>query len=184
MRKSKQERKDEVFKAIGQIASQKGFNNVTTKAVADVLGVTQPAIYKYFENRDELILYFMDKIDGYLLNIIETARKEKDIQKRILSLLSEHLKMVEDNEVLPIMVFSDEIYIGDIAKKEKLQTIVFNYRQNIVDLLNECPQSEIIADIMLGSIIFNGLKWRLNNKSYSLTSKVADLAQLINKLCF
>jgi len=34
MRKSKQERKDEVFKAIGQVVSQKGFNNVTTKAVA------------------------------------------------------------------------------------------------------------------------------------------------------
>jgi AcrR family transcriptional regulator len=184
MRKTKQERKDEVFKAIGQIASQKGFNNVTTKALADILGVTQPAIYKYFKNRDELILYFLDKVNAYLLNIIETASKEVGIQNRVKMLLSEHLKMVEDNEVLPVMVFSDEIYIGDVKKKEKLQSIVFNYRQSIINLLNGCPQSEIVADIILGSIIFSGLKWRLNNKSYSLASKTADLAQVINKLCF
>lgn len=183
MRKSKSERKSEIFKAIGKIAAQKGFSNVTTKAIADILGVTQPAIYKYFKNRDELIIYFLDNIGVYLNNIIKTASGNADLQKKIETLFSEHFKMVEDNEILPVMVFSDEIYIGDMQKKEKLQSIVFEYRQNIVKLLNNCPQAENIADIILGSIIFNGLKWRLNNKSYSLVSKANAFAAAIYKLC-
>ncbi|WP_291494119.1 TetR/AcrR family transcriptional regulator [Desulfurella sp.] len=183
MRKSKQERKNEVFKAIGQIAAQKGFNNVTTKAVADILQVSQPAIYKYFKNRDELILYFLDNIGILLNNIIKTVEKEDNLYERIFKLINEHFKMVENNEVLPVMVFSDEIHIGDVQKKEKLQKIVFDYRQNIINLINDCPQNEVIADVILGSIIFNGLKWRLNNKSYSLSSRSEELAQTIYKLC-
>ncbi len=183
MRKLKEERKIEVFKAISQIAAQKGFSNVTTKAIADILGVTQPAIYKYFKNRDELILYFLDNIRENLNQIIKKASKETDLQKRLFVLLSEHFKMVEDNEILPVMIFSDEIHIGDIQKKEKLQEIVFEYRQNIINLLENCMQKDIVVDIVLGSIIFNGLKWRLSSKSYSLVSKTSELTILIYKLC-
>lgn len=183
MRKKKEERKSEVFKAIAEIASEKGFSNITTKAVADRLGVTQPAIYKYFKNREDLIIYFLDNVGVYLENIISLVNQEKSLKEKILCLYKEHFRMVENNEILPIMVFSDEIHVGNIHKKEKLRSIVLGYRENIVKSLDGCYKKETIADVILGSIIFNALKWKLNNKSYSLIEIANELADVILKIC-
>ena len=60
-------RQIEIIKASGYIISKFGLKELTIKNIAKHLGITEPAIYRHFENKEKIILGVLD----YFQNVIE-----------------------------------------------------------------------------------------------------------------
>ncbi len=191
-RKSVNQRKEEVFLVISQIIAEKGLSEVSTTEVARRLGVSQPAIYKYFKNKDEMIVYFLENLKEQLLEIVKNAKEEKTTKDRLKRVYTEHFRLIERTKILPRVVFSDVIHTGKKEKKEKLKEVVNLYKEGIKQIIEEGIKKGEIKDInpeigarfFIGTIISTALFWMLNNAEKSLIKETENLIKEIEKMIF
>ncbi len=191
-RKSVEERKEEVFYVISQIIAEKGLSEVSTVEVARRLGVSQPAIYKYFKNKDDMIVYYIQHLKDSLNEIIKKAEKGKTAEEKLRIILSEHFRLLERTKILPRVVFSDIIYVGNPEKKSKLKEAVFLYRNGIKNIISEGIKNGEIKDIdpefgvrvVIGGILSSTLFWMLDDMKFRIIEEVDFLMENIKRTLF
>jgi len=189
-RKSKEERKEEIFFIIAEIISEKGLSEVSTTEVAKRLGVSQPAIYKYFKNKDEMIIYFISHLKEQLAKILEKANEGKTTFEKLFILYENHFALIEKTKILPRVIFSDTVYIGDSEKRITLKQVIEFYKEGIKNILEEGIKKKEIknldllvgANLIIGLIISCTLEWMLNGMDYSLKNKAKDVIFELKKL--
>ena len=191
-RKSVKERKEEVFNVISQIITEKGLSEVSTVEVAKRLGVSQPAIYKYFKNKDEMIIYYIKHLKDLLNEILKKAEKGKNTEDKIRIIFTEHFRLLERTKILPRIVFSDVVYLGDPDKKSSLKDAVFFYRDGIKSIISDGIEKGEVKNIdpeygvrvVIGSILSSTLFWMLNDMKYRIIDEVDFLMDNIKKTIF
>jgi len=189
-RKSKEERKEEIFFIIAKIISEKGLSEVSTTEVAKRLGVSQPAIYKYFKNKDEMIIYFISHLKEQLAKILEKANEGRTTFEKLHILYENHFALIEKTKILPRVIFSDTIYIGDNKKRISLKEVISFYKDGIRNILKEGIDKNEIKDInlsigtnlVIGLVISCTLEWMLNGMNYSLKSRAKYVILELEKL--
>ncbi len=189
-RKSAEERKEEIFFIIAQIISEKGLSEVSTTEVAKRLGVTQPAIYKYFKNKDQMLTYFISHLKDQLENILKKTRRGKTTISKLKILLEAHFELIEKTKILPRVIFSDEIHIGNPEKREALLYVINFYKNGIKEILKEGMDKgeikkideNIGANLIIGIIISCTLSWMLEGMNYSLKKKSKEVIKQLSIL--
>jgi len=191
-RKSIEERKEEVFYVISQIITEKGLSEVSTVEVAKRLGVSQPAIYKYFKNKDEMIIYYLKHLKDLLKDVLKKAEKGKNTEEKIRIILTEHFRLLERTKILPRVVFSDVVYLGDPDKRLNLKDAVFFYRDGIKEIISDGIKKGEIKDIdpefgarvIIGIILSSTLLWMLRDMRYRMIDEIEFVMENIKKSLF
>ncbi|NPA51742.1 MAG: TetR/AcrR family transcriptional regulator [Aquificae bacterium] len=189
-RKPVEERKEEVFFAIAHIIAEKGLSEVSTTEVAKRLGVSQPAIYKYFKNKDQMLVYFISHIKQQLENILNKAQTGKNTIQKLKILYEHHFELIEKTKILPRVIFSDEIHLGDPEKRKALASVIDLYKEGIKSILQEGIKKgeikkidvEIGANLIMGFIISCTLNWMLQGMNYSLRKKAQEVTSQLSIL--
>jgi len=190
LRKKVEERRKEVFFAISEIISKKGLSEVSTTEIAKRLGVSQPALYKYFKSKDDMIIYFLGELKKHLMKIIDNAQQGKNTIDKLRILYREHLGLIEKTKILPRVIFSDSIYIGNDAKRLKLKEVIEAYLEGIKEIIREGKKKgeikdldeNVLARFIIGSIISTTLAWFLNDYSFNLTDESEKLIKELEKM--
>ncbi len=192
VRKPIKERKEEIFWIIVDIISEHGFICVSTVEIAKRLGVSQPAIYKYFPNKEEIIVYFLDNLKEILSDIVTNAKKGKTTEEKLSLLYKHHLELIEKTKILPRVVFSDEIYLDGSKKRKKLKEVITSYKKKIKKIIEDGIKKgdikdldpDIIVRIFIGSILSTSLDWMLNGMNYSLVEQREKLMEFLKETIF
>jgi len=191
LRKKVSERRKEVFFAISEIISEKGLSEVSTIEIAKRLGVTQPALYKYFKSKDDMIIYFLDELKQHLMGILERAKGGRGALEKLKIVYEKHLELIEKTKILPRVIFSDEIYIGNENKRKKLKEVIESYTEGVKEIIEEGKRggeirgdidSQLIVRFILGSIISTTLIWFLSNYNFNLKSESKKLVTELEKM--
>lgn len=94
--KHREEARNQIIAAALVIAAKNGWDAVTLDAIAQHVGVTKPALYSYFKNRDELLHEVVLEVILNMRNEIETiVTKDDDIRliiQKLAGLLFEQQK--------------------------------------------------------------------------------------------
>ncbi len=188
-RKSVNERKEEVYSAITQIIAERGLSEVSTTEVAKKLGVTQPAIYKYFSSKDEMIVYYLDYLEQQLQEILEKARNKKSVEDKLKTIYREYLAFIERTKIIPRIIFSDVIYLGNHHKRERLKKIIDSYEEEIRGIIEDGIKNGVLKNIdseqllrfFIGCILSAVLDWMLCNMNYSLSKRADKLFSTFKK---
>jgi len=191
-RKSIEERKEEVFMIISQIIAEKGLSEVSTVEVAKRLGVSQPAIYKYFKNKDEMIVYFLEHLKDQLEEVLKKASRGKTTREKLKLIYKEHFKLIEKTRILPRVIFSDVVYLGNPDKKKALKEAILGYKKGITEIIKEGIEKGEVVDIdpeigarfFIGTIIASTLTWMLNDMKFKLSGEVDRLMKNLDKMLF
>jgi len=107
-RKSAAVRKTEITEAALELAFELGPDRVTTAMIADRLGLTQPAIYKHFPNKEDIWQKATEELCQRIDDNIHGAKGETKPTDRLRALLMGQLQLLHDYPALPeIMVLRD-----------------------------------------------------------------------------
>ncbi|NND17792.1 MAG: TetR/AcrR family transcriptional regulator [Silicimonas sp.] len=107
-RKPASVRKAEITQAALKLAFEFGPDRVTTAMIADRLGLTQPAIYKHFPNKDDIWNTATDELCRRIDDNIRTANDQPKPIARLRALVMGQLGLLHDYPALPeIMVMRD-----------------------------------------------------------------------------
>ena len=120
--------KDRMLRAAAQCFNQKGFSGTSLKDVADVLGLTDAALYYYVRNKEELVYLCYVRAADVGREAMESARAEgRDGLDTVLHYLRYHIELMI-GERGPIAIMSE---IPSLKPSHRRQVLELSRRHSM-----------------------------------------------------
>lgn len=107
------EKRARVIDAATKEFAKKGYHDASVSSIAEKAGISVGAIYKYFENKQDLFLTIIDesivRIENLLLGLVKT---DEDVMIKVEKILREIISVSRENGVL-INLYNSMTSIND-----------------------------------------------------------------------
>ncbi len=153
---------DELYQATKQILLKHGYDGFNFSVLAEQLDISRGAIYKYFDNREELITNFMlYEMELFLLELKEIEQYH-DFDDKLTFLLELIFKkstvpqLIEIGQRIPI---NGNMKVKEnISQLEKLHLEMYKHLQGFIDLGRQKQKLKAsIPDSLILGIIFHSI---------------------------
>lgn len=185
-------RKEKITITSIEILDEKGIQGLTTREIASRQNITEPAIYRHFSSKKNIILSIIEKFKIFD-ELISSTIKENEIEPiEALKYYVESFSTYYENypEITTIM-FSLDIYGYDEELKKEMFDTFKNRDQLICEIIKEGQDKNIFnknlspeyfADIIIDVIWGTIKRWKFNHCKSDLTHEVMEKIEwLINK---
>lgn len=171
-------RQIEIIEAATQLIGNGGVQSLTTKALASEMGFSEPALYRHFSDKNEILksvlIYYKEKLREGLANIMNSDLSGKEKIKEMIDFQFGHFTKYP----AVIMVIFSETSFQHNSQLSKLVSEIMKQKSIMVSGIIEHGQREgsirsdigpeQLATIIMGSMRFTILRWRLSNFDFSL----------------
>ncbi|RJP28326.1 MAG: TetR/AcrR family transcriptional regulator [Actinobacteria bacterium] len=100
------ERKQQIIQATISIMAEQGLPGTTTRRIAQKVGVSEPALYKYFPGKKELLLEALDEVGNRFVATLTGAINEEDsVPDRIYAMSNALYGFVMDHPEESMLLF-------------------------------------------------------------------------------
>jgi AcrR family transcriptional regulator len=178
-------RQEQILEAALDVVSRKGMKGLNVGAVARRVGLTPSALYRHFENKDEVIDALLGLIESRLIANVAAVRQEsKDPLVALELLLRRHVRLIRENAGIPRIVFSEEVYGANAQRKSRVYELLQHYLEQVSEFFREAQQDgRVRTDLSAGelSVMFLGLVqpaailWHVSDGGFDVTRQ-ADKA--------
>lgn len=159
MTKEPNDRKAQILDAALALAFEGGPARVTTVAIAERLGLTQPAIYRHYRSKADLWNAITDRLGrdvAHNLDIITNS--DQSALARLRALVLGQLALVERTPALPEIMLTRDPTSADAVVRVAMQTRMADFQSTVVQLCataqreralrNDVPAVDIAALVM------------------------------------
>ena len=185
-------RQIEIINAATELINIGGIQQLTTKALAKKMGFSEPAIYRHFKSKTDILssvlnyygLGLKTKIDLILQSDDQGIEKLKSIIEFQFDHFTKHPAIV-------MVIFAETSFQYEEKLSNAVHTILKNKKQRVVSIIQQGQEDGSIrkdvdaaqlASIFMGSMRFTILQWRLNNYKNNLKNGGAELWETMVKL--
>lgn len=170
-------RQKEIMEAAMDRIDKHGVQNLTIKTLAADIGLSEPALYRHFKSKNEILLSLLKNILFDLKSRTSEISLDADATAgdQLRAIFNSQLKSFMDKPSIVSVIFAESIFHFDITLKNKVSEIM-EFMQNLVKSCIQKGQDEgqfrkLINAATLTTIVTGGmrmavLKWKLSgNKS-------------------
>ncbi|MBB4102976.1 TetR/AcrR family transcriptional regulator [Allorhizobium borbori] len=185
MRKSAQERKAEILATALRLADELGPDRLTTAAIAEAVGLTQPGIFRHFPTKQALWQAVAADISGRLKVAWDEALAScATPEGRIAALVQAQLNLIEANPAIPAILFSRELRVENDALRQVFVGLMTAFHGILAGELARAREAGTIrpdldpADgaVLLISLIQGlAMRWSLGARGFALRPEGARL---------
>lgn len=186
------DRQAEILQVSLELISEKGIQGLTIKNIASKIGTSEPAIYRHFENKIEILLKILDSFKRLSEEVIkeELLRKASSIEK-ISNIYRKHFEEFSRNPSLVAVIFSEEIFANETILIDRISVIMKENEKIIISIIesgqseNEIKsnlQASMLAVVIMGSLRLFVKKWQFSGYDFVLAEKGEMLIQTITNL--
>ena len=157
------ERQAGLVQAALQLAAEKSPAEITTGDLAQVVGITQGAVFKHFESKEAIWLAVLDWAHQALMARLQAVVSESGAQAVPLAVLRAvfmaHIQFVQAYPGVPRLVFQELQHAKATPLKERAQSLMLDYRQLVKGLLDGAVQAQTISaqlDTQAATVLFMG----------------------------
>lgn len=184
-------RQQQIIEAAIKIIAVNGIQNLTIKTLANKVGVTEPALYRHFDNKLEIlkaiISYFQNKMKPAIEKLNRSAKALDKIEKFIL----EHLKIISSNPDFAKVIFSEANFQNEetlilkvnnmMKKSHKILETVVQKGQNNGEIRNDISSLSIVR-MIIGSLRLLVTQWSMSDMIFNLQSEGEQLCDDLKKI--
>lgn len=171
-------RQSEILKEAIKLIAEKGIQGLTIKNLAKSINVTEPAIYRHFENKQQILVgllsFFSVNKENFLSNV---ANDKINPIIKLKSIFESRFKYFSKNPAIASVIFSEELFRNDrllsdrvfeiMNSSQKIMLEIIKKGQNLNTIIDSVP-AEQLAFIITGALRLIVTKWRLSNYSFNL----------------
>lgn len=177
-------RKQQIAQAALSLVSSHGVKELSIAGIASRVGLVPSAVYRHFKNKDQVIEAILDLIEKNLLeNVKVVVAATPEPLARLHLLLQLHMQLIQDNQGILRLVFSEEVMHGPPARKAAVQSTVATYLKAVAGLVHQGQEeavilgdlaAEAVAVAFLGMIQPAAILWHLSAGRYDLAAHTAE----------
>ncbi len=185
------ERQQQIVETAIKLIAEKGIQNLTTKNLAKEIGISEPALYRHFSNKLEILKAVITHFQIKMKPALEKLNKSVNSLNKIESFILEHLKIISQNPDFAKVIFSEANFQNEenlILKMNKMM----NQSHKILETVVQSGQgkNEIRSDIsslsmvrmIIGSMRLLVTQWSMSDMIFNLETEGKQLCEDINKL--
>lgn len=182
-RKSANDRKAEIVATTLRLADELGPDRLTTQAVADAVGLTQPAIFRHFSSKQVLWLAVADTIaEGMAAAWERDLASKTDPLERLVALVLVQFRQIEANPAIPAILHSRELQTENADLRQRFGTLMKRFQSQLRSELTQAREiGQIRSDlapedgaVLLISLIQGmAIRWSLGNRAFALADEGA-----------
>jgi AcrR family transcriptional regulator len=173
------DRKEQIVNEAIRIIHENGYSCLSIRELANRVGISEPAIYRHFENKDAIILGILDKMKELGKHIIQRMYVINDPKERIVQFVLLHYEFLEKKPEMVSILFSDEIFEHNEVLERKFNEVIglrWSLLTGLIDSLKDNgvelkQETEDLSLILLGLLRMTVLQWKRNKFEYSLKER-------------
>lgn len=173
------DRQIEIIEAATRRIDRYGIQNLTIKNLAADIKVTEPALYRHFKSKNDILMsllnYFIARMENRISSL--SVNKQKSPAENLIDLFNFQFKTFTERPAVVSVIFAENIFHFDEGLSIKVAQILDLMQgyveQNILNGqskgdFNAEIQSSTLATILLGGIRLTVLKWKLSGNKTDL----------------
>ncbi len=185
------ERQQQIIETAISLVADKGIQNLTTKNLALQIGITEPALYRHFENKlaimKSILKYFQLTMQPSILEL----KKEGKASDRINNFILKHYEILNQKQNLAKIIFAESNFQNDETLKDSLLLMMNNSQrlmQNIIQQAQENNQintaitAKNLTRIIIGSMRFMIIQWSMSGMIFDIEAEGKLLCEDLNKI--
>ena len=186
------DRQVEIIDKSIEIIATKGIQGLTIKNISKEIGISEPAIYRHFENKSDILMSILNNFKEMAVMLSEMMDTFVGIAtEKISFMFSNMLDLFSESPSIISVIFSEEIFKNDILLKNKIVEILNLHTQTIEKIIlkgqeDKNVRSDIDANslslLAMGSLRFLVKRWDLNNHNFDLNSEGAKMIGVMEKV--
>lgn len=188
-RKTAVARKLEIVEAALKRAGELGPDQITTEALADMIGISQAGIFRHFPSKDDI----WEAVAQHIAKLVQSRLLDSNINDaqpgdRLRAMILGHLTFIQATPAIPAILFSRELH----AKNEKLRAFFAAMMTTRKNELAKVVSEEVSAGrfrssldpddaafLILAFIQGLAMRWSLNERKFDLVSEGKSLMELM-----
>jgi len=185
-------RQIEIIEAATKLIGKGGVQSLTTKTLAAEVGFSEPALYRHFSDKNEILksvlIYYKEILRKGLTDIISSNSTGKEKIKLLIDFQFNHFTKFP---AVIMVIFSETSFqynsqlsqavSGIILQKRKMVSAIIELGQEEGNIRADIA-SEQLATMIMGSMRFTILRWRLSNFDFDLVKEGEALCKTLDLL--
>ncbi len=188
----KTERQQEILEVALELINQKGIQGFTLKNLSKEIGISEPAIYRHYESKIQILTTLLDVFKESIHQIYE---KEFDARltapEKVAHLFIKHLEHFAGNPSMVSLIFSEEVFRGEPLLIKKITQVIEKNASILTQIISQGQHNkEIRGDVdaghlalmVMGTLRLFVKKWQLSGYAFDIQSegqKVLDSVRLV-----
>ena len=184
------DRQTEILLVALELIDKKGIQGLTIKNISKEIGISEPAIYRHFASKLDILLGVLSNFKEMALMLSEIVENYNATATEKLSFLfSRMLDLFSEKPSMVSVIFSEEIFNNDELLKSRIIEIVDIHTHTIESIILKGQNENTIrtdidekslALIAMGSFRLLIKKWSFKSHSFNVQEEGKSLIQVLN----
>ncbi|MBN2560027.1 MAG: TetR/AcrR family transcriptional regulator [Phycisphaerae bacterium] len=176
-----QVRQEQIAEAALGLIGRHGLQGLSVARVARQIGLVPSAIYRHFDGKERVLDAVLDLIGSRLHgNVGVVTREGGDPLDQLRRLLMRHIELIRDNQGIPRVIFSEELYAGRPERRRKVYEIIAGYLKSVAQLIRrgqkagrirENADPDVLAVMFLGLVQPAAILWHVSDGVFDVTKQ-------------
>ena len=182
-------RQTEIIDCSIEIIATKGIQGLTIKNLSIEIGISEPAIYRHFKSKTEIILAILENFK-IMADFLSATMENFDgtAYEKINFMFSKMMEVFIAQPSIVSVIFSEEIFKNEISLLEKIRTIMNLHQKTIENIIKKGQNEgnvrndiskESLAIIIMGALRLLVKRWNLNQHNFDLNKEGITLLNSI-----
>lgn len=173
------DRQIEIMEAATNRISKFGIQNLTIKTLAEDIGLSEPALYRHFKSKNEilfsLLVYFKTEMENRIQSILfKASTREAD---KLRAIFNSQLQTFVNKPAIVSVIFAESIFHYEENLSNKVSEIMDMMQNFVKDNIkqgqkngqyNKLMGASTLTTIIIGGIRMTVLKWKLSGHKSDL----------------
>lgn len=185
-------RSEQIVRVAIKLLSEGGIAALTTKNLAKAVGVTEPALYRHFNSKLDILVAILEHFEEHMNTLFEKGINHEDaVLDQIQTVYGRVFRSFSAQTALASVVFSEELFRHDKRLAERVARIMNTVEGRILNLLSskkgriECRDDVPAKDltrVVMGSLRFIVTRWRLSGYEFDLEKEGTAFWQSLRRM--
>ncbi len=172
-------RQIEIMEAATNRISKFGIQHLTIKTLAEDIGLSEPALYRHFKSKNEILLSLLEYFKTEMKNRIQSIPSPPNETEgdRLRAIFNSQLQTFTNKPAIVSVIFAESIFHFDESLSNKVSEIIELMQSVVLSNIEKGQKkgeySKSIGSSKLTTIIIGGmrmtvLKWKLSGHKSNL----------------
>ena len=132
------DRQTEILEVALELINLKGIQGLTLKNISKEIGISEPAIYRHFESKTDILLGVLSNFKELALTLSEMMKNyEAPASEKINFLFSRMLDLFTETPSMVSIIFSEEIFKNEKVLETRMIEILNLHTETMENIISK-----------------------------------------------